>query len=193
MLMKKLNLKKSAAAALVLSALASQAWADPSVSILATPDPAVQGSTVGIDILVSGISDLYGYQFSLNFNPAILQVLGVTEGSFLSTAGSTFGSVGTIDNTAGQISYIANTLLSAVPGANGSGVLAHIDFNVTAVGSSALSFSDALFLNSNLGDITVQLNGRTLDTVAAVPEPSTYLMLAAGLVGLVAWRRRQPA
>jgi hypothetical protein len=50
-----------------------------------------------------------------------------------------------------------------------------------------------MFINSNLGEITVQLNGRTLDAVAAVPEPSTYLMLAAGLAGLVAWRRRQPA
>ena len=151
------------------------------------------GSALSLDVLISGISDLYSYQFSLNFNPAILQVTGVSEGAFLATAGNTFGDGGMVDNAAGQVSFINNTLIGNVAGASGDGVLARINFSVSSVGSSSLSFSDALFLNSNLGDLTVQLNGRTLDTVAAVPEPSTYLMLAAGLAGLVAWRRRQPA
>jgi len=185
--------KKSIAAALLLGAMASQAWADPAVTLVAQPDPAVVGTTLSLDVLISGISDLYAYQFSLNFNPAILQVTGVSEGAFLGTAGNTFADAGVIDNAAGQISFLNNTLIGNVAGANGSGVLARINFSVSSVGSSTLSFADALFLNSNLGDITVQLNGRTLDAVAAVPEPSTYLMLAAGLAGLVAWRRRQPA
>ncbi len=179
------------AAALLLSALSAPTLAaDPVLSITATPNPAVQGSNVSLDVLISGINDLYGYQFSLSFDPKILQASSVSEGSFLSSGGgNTFADGGTIDNSLGTVSFIFNSLVGAVPGVSGSGNLARINFNVTGAGSSALNFSDALFLNSSLTDLPVQIQNGSLQALP-VPEPASYLMLMAGLTGLAAVRRR---
>jgi hypothetical protein len=56
-----------------------------------------------------------------------------------------------------------------------------------------------LLLHSNATDYDssalAQLGVTTVSTfapVAAVPEPSTYALLLAGLVGIAAWRRRDP-
>jgi adhesin HecA-like repeat protein len=191
------SLKNRLYTALLLAALSPLAAmtasaAEPTLAISASANPAVQGSSITLNVLISDISDLFGYQFSFNFNPAVLQATAVTEGSFLAGGGTTFSDPGTIDNTAGSISFVANSLIGALPGVSGSGSLALISFNVTSVGSSLLSFSDALFLDANLADITVTLQPLTLQAVA-VPEPASYLLFSAGLAGLVALRRRRQA
>jgi hypothetical protein len=174
-----------------LGAVATQASAaTPVLSIDATPDPAVLGSSVSLDILITGIQDLYAYQYTLSFNPAVLQATGVSEGSFLASGGTTYFDGGTIDNTLGSISFAFDTLIGPGPGVSGSGALAHISFNVTHAGSSTLSFSDVLFLDSSFGDLGVQADTRILQ---AVPEPASFALLGAGLAGLAAWRRRQAA
>ncbi len=183
--------KKSFYTALMLSALAAPVFAaDPTLSIVASANPAEQGSVIDLDVQVSDVSDLFGYQFTLSFNAAVLQAIGVTEGSFLASGGgTTFADGGTIDNAAGSISFVFSTLIGAVPGVSGSGSLAHISFAVADVGSSVMSFSDVELVNSSLGAINVTAQPLTLQTVA-VPEPSSYLLFGAGLVGLAALRRR---
>ncbi|MBT9490892.1 MAG: PEP-CTERM sorting domain-containing protein [Paucibacter sp.] len=184
-------LKKSFYTALLLGALSAQALAaDPTLSIVASANPAQQGSVIDLDVRIADAVDLYGYQFTLSFNAAVLQAIGVSEGSFLSGGGSTFSDPGTIDNAAGSISFVFNTLLGAVPGVSGGGSLAHISFNVANAGASVMSFSDVEFLNSNLSVMTVNAQPLTVLAVA-VPEPSTYLLFAAGLGGLLALRSRR--
>lgn len=177
--------------ALLLGAVATQAVAaDAVLSIVPSASPAVVGSTVNLNIQLNGVVDLYAYNFSLSFDPSVLQATGGTEGALLATGGSTYFDVGTIDNTTGLISYSFNTLVGAVPGVNGSGSLAQLSFNVLTAGSTALTFSDTIFLNSSLGDVSLQIQNGALQTVA-VPEPATYALFALGLAGLVALRRRQ--
>lgn len=183
-------LRKSFLTALVLAALSAQASAaDASLTLQPSANPAVQGSVLDLSVLISDVSDLYGYQFTLSFNAAVLQAVAVAEGSFLSSGGTTFSSPGTIDNSLGQISFIGNTLLGALPGVSGSGALAKISFNVINAGSSVIGFSDALFLDASLMDLTVKQETLTLQAVA-VPEPSSYMLFGAGLAGLLALRRR---
>ncbi|MDB5748514.1 MAG: sorting protein [Massilia sp.] len=180
---------KSFLAAALLGACA-QAHAVPTLSVVATPDPALVGSQVDLSVLVSDISDLYTYQFTLTFDPGLLRVTTVTEGAFLGSAGTTFGDTGSIDNTNGTISFLFNTLIGQVPGASGSGSLALISFEALGAGSSALAFSDLLFLDSALADIAIDATAGELDVVD-VPEPASYLLLFAGLIGAAALRRRQ--
>jgi len=183
------------------AALALSAWSAPvlaagaQVTLVATPNPATQGSTVDVDVLISQVTDLYAYQFSISFNPTLLQVSGLAMGSFLSAGGATFSNTGTIDNTAGTVTFVYNSLVGALPGVSGSGTLLTLHLNAIGTGTSALGFvpDDTLFVDSNITPIGLTTVDSSLQVAAAVPEPESYLMLAAGLAGLALWRRRQAA
>ena len=185
-----------AAALLALSAWAAPSLAaGPQVTFAATPNPAQQGGTVDIDVLVSQITDLYAYQFSINFDASLLQVSNIAMGSFLSAGGTTFSDTGTVDNTAGTVTLSFNTLIGLLPGVSGSGTLLTLHMNTIGTGTSTLSFApaDTLFVDSNLATIGVTTVDSSVQVATAVPEPQTYLMLVAGLAGLGLWRRRQAA
>ncbi|MBJ7312882.1 PEP-CTERM sorting domain-containing protein [Rugamonas sp. CCM 8940] len=173
--------------ALLLAAAATQAAAaDPVLSVLASKNPAVKGSTVELDVSIAGVADLFSYQFSFSFNPAVLQATGAGAGSFLGA--DAYADGGKIEPALGSITYTFGTLLGDRPGISGSGKLAHFSFNVIGTGVSALTFSDVIFLDSHNADLALQIQPQSL---LAVPEPETYLMLGVGLVGLAALRRRQ--
>jgi hypothetical protein len=176
--------------ALLLGVVATQASAVPTLSLSASPSPAVLGSPVSVNVVIGDITNLYAYQFSLAFNPALLQATAVTEGSFLATGGTTFFDGGTINNAAGTISFSFDSLIGALPGVNGGGVLASIAFNTVGVGTSALTFSDVLVLNAGLDEIQMSIVNGSLQ-VNAVPEPAALMLFGAGLAGLAMARRRQ--
>ena len=51
-----------------------------------TVDPA---ATFVLDVVVDNVVDLGGFEFTVSFNPAVVQVQGVTPGSFLGSTGRT--------------------------------------------------------------------------------------------------------
>jgi opacity protein-like surface antigen len=185
------NWKNSLCAALLAGAAMTPAFAaDPVLSVSASPSPVAQGSSVSLSVLIADVIDLYGFQFSLSFNPALLQATSVSEGSFLGTGGSTFFGAGSINNTTGTIDFTFDTLQGAVPGVSGAGTLASISFSAVGAGTTSLTFGDVLLLNSSLADITTTVTNGSL-TVTPVPEPATYVLFALGLAAVA--RRRMMA
>jgi hypothetical protein len=172
------------ALALGLSSI-SNVLAVPILSLSATPSLVLPGGSVVVDVTASGFADLYGYQFSLNFSPALFRATSVSEGPFLATGGATFFDGGSIDNTLGAISFVFDTLIGPGPGVTGSGVLSRISFNTLRGGIGNFSLSDVLALNSNLATIAVQ----TQSLAFAVPEPGVLALLCVAALALCLRRR----
>ena len=184
--------KHRVCAALVFGAMAvPAAHAIPVLTASATPDPAVVGAPVSVDLVLTDVVDLYAYQLSLSFDPSLLQVTGVAQGALLPGGGSTFFDGGSVNNTLGSISFMFDSLVGGVPGVNGTGVLATVSFDVVGTGTSTLAFADTLFLDSGLADISVQITNGSLQTLP-VPEPASFLMFGMGLAAIAVRRYRKP-
>lgn len=140
------------------------------------------GQNFTLDVVVQGAVDLYGYQFDIGFDPVKLQATSVAEGAFLGTGGGTIFFPGTIDNTGGTITLIANILGTAVPGVNGNGTLARISFSAIGPGDSPVGIFNATALDSFGQGIALTSTGGTV-TVAgtAIPEPSFAFALIFAL------------
>jgi len=156
------------------------------VSIQSTGVAIFPGDLFSVDVGVSNISDLYAFQFDLTFDPAIISATAISEGAFLPSSGATFFFPGTIDNIGGAITFNADTLLGAVSGASGSGVLATIQFSALGPGSSPIGLSNVILLDSSLGDISAGvING----SVTVSPEPSNRAPAGLIFMGVFAWIR----
>jgi hypothetical protein len=151
-----------------------------------------------VPVTITGASDLYAYQFDLTFDPNVLQLLSIDEGSFLGTAGSTFFIPGTIDNVLGSATFTADSLLGPGPGAVGSGTLATFNFQAVAGDITALDLANVVLLNSNLNDIGFMTAGGTVtvqSAVAAAPEPGLTCLIGliiSAMIGRSKLTRRRP-
>src|SRR5215467_794942 len=115
----------------------------PAVSALAAPSFTVTssnaflGETIQVSVLAQSVTDLYDYQFDLNYDPTKFAFVSDSEGPFLQSAGPTFFFNGV--PSSGSVQFVFDTLLGPGPGASGGGVLAL--FNFTAIGKGASTFS----------------------------------------------------
>lgn len=93
-----------------------------------------------VNILISNVADLYGFEFKLRYNTTILDILNITEGNFLKKGGTTF--FYKERNTAEGYIYVISTLLGPIPGVDGSGMLATITFKAIGNGVSIIDLYD---------------------------------------------------
>jgi hypothetical protein len=160
-------------AAAVLAAstgFVAKANAQAVLSVDPTTQTTSTGTVITVDVNVANVTDLYGYQFDLTFNPNILQAVSSSEGSFLSSGGSTFFINGNNDNVGGTVSATADTLLSAVNGVGGSGQLAVFTFNAVGNGTSTLAIQNETLLDSAFNILSDMTTGGLVTVASATVQ-----------------------
>lgn len=185
--------RRLAGATLVLVGVFNGAAA-AELDIFSAPASVSVGQDFTVSVYVNGITNLYGYEFDLGFNSALVQALGETEGSFLSQGGTlpTFHIPGAIDNFNGVVASVGNSLLGPATGVDGSGTLETFEFKAVATGSASFELANAILVDNNLNDITPPVVGTTTTVTpgtTTVPEPGAVGLFALG--AMAALRRRR--
>ena len=107
--------------------------------------PIHTGDTFTLNIHAENVIDLAGWQFDINFDPALLEAISVTEGNFLKADGvGTFFQGGSIDNAAGKITQLSAARLSS-QGVTGTGTLLQVTFKAKSVGETELALQNFEF------------------------------------------------
>ena len=108
----------------VHAAPASLSWlaaADPVIRFSPSSATVEPGATFVLDVVVDNVVDLGGFDFTVSFNPVVVQVQTVVLGSFLGSTGRTVAPLGpNIDNTAGSFT-LGGFSFGAVGGPGGTG------------------------------------------------------------------------
>jgi hypothetical protein len=106
------------------------------VAIFPSTVAAGQGESFTINITISSVSRLYGWELKLNWTNSFLDAVNVAEGPFLRAGGDTFFT-SRMNNTEGHL-IVDCTLLGQVSGVTGAGVLVSVTFYVKAAGQCPL-------------------------------------------------------
>jgi len=144
------------------------------------------GATTTVNISVENVTDLYGLEVHLTFDPALLEVedadtdaagVQIQSGTFLSPD---FVAQNAVDQAAGKIDFAIAQMPPHEP-VSGSGVLATITFKGKAAGTCALGFSNVILSDRNGnaintgtrdGSVTVNADTPTL-TPTSTPDTPT--------------------
>lgn len=152
-----------------------------------------QGSTFNIPVTVTNAVNLTSWQFDLKYEPTVLRANLVSEGPFLSSAGTTFFTPGVIDHTTGYISLVSASYVGLPPGPSGHGQLANIEFSALKPGTSPLTPSN-VFLDFRDSGFTVTEKTGVNVGPGAVPIPDTLGLALLGSVllwGVLRWQQRE--
>ena len=176
-----------------LAGLSGVAIASPtSIEVVPTSLEQEPGDSFVVNITVSDMTDLYLWMFRLRWNNTVLQLNSIDEGPFLQDQGDTSGiwlSPPTISeiNIAGRIDEATCALLGSVPGVDGNGTIATLNFTCLSLGDSTLEFWEEApyyepatdLLDSNLDSI---LHTATAGAVDVIPEFSSVILIAVFLL-----------
>lgn len=155
---------------LVVSPVFAQA-VNPTVSVSPASQNLSLNQQVVVAINIANGQNVGGYQFGLNYNPAVLQVVGITDNGWVASSGRTTVPVGPqIDNTAGTASFGVFSF-GAQSGVTGSNTLAQVTVKAIGVGQSALTLHDVSIVDTNANTATVILSSGSI-TVPAAPTPT---------------------
>ncbi len=167
-----------AAPAAQLQAPGSPAPANPAPNQAASPgaaggtnflfDPeqitAVKGNTFVVNLMISGAQNVYSVPVQMNYDPAKLQLVNVSNGGFLSQDGQAVALVHREDETTGTLQITA-TRPPGAGGVSGQGAVVSLTFQAKASGQTPLTITrggardpaqQAITVNGAQASVTVQ-------------------------------------
>lgn len=96
-----------------------------------------QGETTTVGLGVSNVADLYSIPLLIHYNPAVIQVVEVSNGGFLSGGTQEIAVVSRIDAQRGEV-VVSATRQPKTPGVNGNGTLLGFKIRAIGVGTTTL-------------------------------------------------------
>jgi hypothetical protein len=124
------------------------AQSDPSVRAEPEWNPVALDDEFDVFIFIEGAEDLAAFQFTLEYDDAYLEYMGVDIGPFLGTSGREVITLGP-DVVPGSVTFAALLLpAGSQPGASGAGDLAVVRFKAIALGETTLDLTEVLLETS---------------------------------------------
>ncbi len=154
---------------------------------------ATTANSVTVEVMADNVTDLYGLEFKLKFDPTVMAVVDANaqqtgvqiEAGGLLPAAQGFVVVNQADATAGTIAF-AMTLLNPAPAVSGSGSLGRITFNVLKQQPATVEIADIKLVSAALQTIPTQITNFTIGQTNAFPWwVVAVAIIGLGLVGLV--------
>lgn len=125
---------------------------------------ATKGNTFVVNLTISGAQNVYSVPVQLSYNPAMLQLVNVSNGGFLSQDGQAVVLVHREDETTGTLQITA-TRPPGAPGVSGQGAVVTITFQAKESGQTPLTITrggardpklQAITVNGAQASVTVQ-------------------------------------
>jgi general secretion pathway protein D len=140
--------------------------ASPGTNFLFDPGQitAVKGNTFVVNLLISGAQNVYSVPVQMNYDPAKLQLVNVSNGGFLSQDGQAVALVHREDETTGTLQITA-TRPPGAGGVSGQGAVVTLTFQAKASGQTPLTITrggardpgqQAITVNGAQASVTVQ-------------------------------------
>ncbi len=127
------------------------------VSTVPSSITAFVGQSFDINVTVSDVSNLYGWEIRVSWDVNLLNVTSVVEGPFLKAGGSTFF-YDNLNLTTGNM-VVDCALLGLVPGVSGSGTLSTITFYVENAGQGPLNLYNVTLVDPYDNEISAAVTG----------------------------------
>src|SRR5271170_8063818 len=125
---------------------------------------AVKGNTFVVNLLISGAQNVYSVPVQMNYDPAKLQLVNVSNGGFLSQDGQAVALVHREDETTGTLQITA-TRPPGAGGVSGQGTVVTLTFQAKASGQTPLTITrggardpglQSIAVNGAQASVTVQ-------------------------------------
>ena len=117
---------------------------------------AVKGNTFVVNLLISGAQNVYSVPVQMNYDPAKLQLVNVSNGGFLSQDGQAVALVHREDETSGTLSVTASRPPGS-GGVSGQGTVVTMTFQAKASGQTPLTITRGGALDP--GQQAIKVNG----------------------------------
>jgi hypothetical protein len=114
-----------------------------------------KGEKFTVQVKIDNGSNIFAVPFDIKYDPGILEVTGLYEGSYLKKDGGQTSFLTSMNRDKGKIS-VGLTRLGRIGGASGSGTLMSIGFSALKSGTTFLSFENGKPMDSRLNILPVR-------------------------------------